>query len=224
MKKLFLVAAMTVAALSVSAQSKVKPGTWSIQPKAGVTITSVTGLDELDGVMKDIAVKSESQVNVGATIGAEAEYQINDRFSVAAGVGYIMQGKQWDDYKVPGVEIKDMKIDLGYINVPIVANYYIFKGLAVKAGVQFAFMTNAKYKYTVKTGNTETTQDIDIKDNCKTFDFSIPVGVSYQFKVPITIDARYQIGLTRLNKYNEEGIKNSKNSVFTVTVGYKFAL
>ena len=219
MKKLFLVTAMTVAALSVSAQSKVKPGTWSIQPKAGVTITSVTGLDDFDGLINDVAVQSESQVNVGATIGAEAEYQINDRFSVAAGVGYIMQGKQWDDYKISGKEIKDLKIDLGYINVPIVANYYIFKGLAVKAGVQFAFMTNAKYTYTVETGNTETTQDIDIKDNCKTFDFSIPVGVSYEFDNHIVIDARYNIGVTKVF----EGSTNH-NSVLLATVGYKFRL
>ena len=71
MKKLFLVTAMTVAALSVNAQSKVKPGTWSIQPKAGVTITSVTGLDDFDGLINDVAVQSESQVKVGATIGSE---------------------------------------------------------------------------------------------------------------------------------------------------------
>lgn len=219
MKKLFFVAAMTVAALSVSAQSKVKPGTWSIQPKAGVTITSVTGLDELDVVMKDIAVKSESQVNVGATIGAEAEYQINDRFSVAAGVGYIMQGKQWDDYKVPGVEVKDLKMDLGYINVPIVANYYIFKGLAVKAGVQFAFMTNAKMKATEIEGKVETKESLDIKDNCKTFDFSIPVGVSYEFDNHIVIDARYNIGVTKVL----DGATNH-NSVLLATVGYKFRL
>jgi hypothetical protein len=52
----------------------------------------------------------------------------------------------------------------------------------------------------------------------------IPVGVSYQFKEPIVIDARYQIGLTRLNKYTADGVKDSKNSVFTLTVGYKFGL
>ena len=219
MKKLFLVAAMTVAALSVNAQSKVKPGTWSIQPKAGVTITSVTGLDDFDGFMNDVAVKSESQVNVGATIGAEAEYQINDRFSVAAGVGYIMQGKQWDDYKVPGVEVKDLKMDLGYINVPIVANYYIFKGLAVKAGVQFAFMTNAKMKATEIEGKVETKESLDIKDNCKTFDFSIPVGVSYEFDNHIVIDARYNIGVTKVL----DGATNH-NSVLLATVGYKFRL
>ena len=210
---------MTVAALSVNAQSKVKPGTWSIQPKAGVTITSVTGLDDFDGFMNDVAVKSESQVNVGATIGAEAEYQINDRFSVAAGVGYIMQGKQWDDYKVPGVEVKDLKMDLGYINVPIVANYYIFKGLAVKAGVQFAFMTNAKMKATEIEGKVETKESLDIKDNCKTFDFSIPVGVSYEFDNHIVIDARYNIGVTKVL----DGATNH-NSVLLATVGYKFRL
>ena len=63
-----------------------------------------------------------------------------------------------------------------------------------------------------------------MKDQYKKFDFSIPVGVSYQFKTPITIDARYQIGLTRLNKYTADGVKDSKNSVFTLTVGYKFGL
>lgn len=217
MKKLFLVAAMTVAALSVSAQSKVKPGTWSIQPKAGVTITSITGLDE--DITLGIGHKSESQVNVGATIGGEVEYQIDNRFSVAAGVGYIMQGKQWDDYEIGGVEWYDSKIELGYINVPIVANCYIFKGFAVKAGVQFAFMTNAKYKYTIKDGNYETKYNQDIKDNCKTFDFSIPVGVSYEFDNHIVIDARYNIGVTKVL----DGATNH-NSVLLATVGYKFRL
>jgi hypothetical protein len=65
---------------------------------------------------------------------------------------------------------------------------------------------------------------VDMKDQYKKFDFSIPIGVSYQFKVPIVIDARYQLGLTRLNKETVPGVKNSKNSVFTLTVGYKFAL
>ena len=126
-----------------------------------------------------------------------------------------------------------MDISLGYIKIPIVANWYIFKGFAVKTGVQFGFLTSATFNTLVKGKSdygdgterkTDIYTSIDVMDNFKKFDFSIPVGVSYQFKVPITIDARYQIGLTRLNKYNEEGIKNSKNSVFTVTVGYKFAL
>ena len=220
MKKLFIVAVMAVAAIGANAQSKVKAGTWSIQPKLGATITSITNMD-YDSKIPGATGKAEYQTFVGATIGGEVEYQVTDRFSVAAGVGYIMQGKQWDDYKFGGYEEKEQKVELGYVNVPVVANYYIFKGLAVKAGVQFAFLTNAKEKGTLVSGNTETTVSNDVKNQCNTFDFSIPVGVSYEFDNHIVIDARYNIGITNVNK---NGNVNCRNSVFLATVGYKFRL
>ena len=62
----------------------------------------------------------------------------------------------------------------------------------------------------------------DFKDACKKFDVSIPVGVSYQFKAPVTLDLRYNIGLTKVNK--ESADKDLKNNVVQLTVGYKFAL
>ncbi len=220
MKKLFFVAVMAVAAIGANAQSKVKAGTWSIQPKLGATITSVTNMD-YDTNISGATGKAEYQTFVGATIGGEVEYQATDRFSIAAGVGYIMQGKQWDDYKFGAYEEKDQKIELGYVNVPVVANYYIFKGFAVKAGAQFAFLTNAKEKGTLVSGNTETSISNDVKNQCNTFDFSIPVGVSYEFDNHIVIDARYNIGITNVNK---NGNVNCRNSVFLATVGYKFRL
>ena len=221
MKKFFLVAAMAVATLTVNAQSKVKAGTWSIQPKLGATITSITGLDDMNTISTYIGTKKESQINVGATIGGEVEYQVDDRFSVAAGVGYIMQGKQWDDFNVGPVEVKDFKLELGYVNVPIVANFYLFKGFAVKAGAQFGFLTNAKVKSTEKEGGHESEESLDVKDQLSTFDFSIPVGVSYEFDNHIVIDARYNIGITNINK---DGNVTNRNSVFLATVGYKFRL
>ena len=221
MKKLFIVAVMAIAAIGANAQSKVKAGTWSIQPKAGATITSITGLDDMNTFSSYIGTKKESQINVGATIGGEVEYQVDDRFSVAAGVGYIMQGKQWDDFNVGPVEVQDFKLELGYVNVPIVANFYLFKGFAVKAGAQFGFLTNAKMKATEKNGDHEIKESQDVKDQLSTFDFSIPVGVSYEFDNHIVIDARYNLGLTKIN---ENGSNSSKNSVIMVTLGYKFAL
>ncbi len=212
---------MAVAAIGANAQSKVKAGTWSIQPKLGATITSITNMDDMNMFSSYIGTKKESQINVGATIGGEVEYQVDDRFSVAAGVGYIMQGKQWDDYKFGAYEEKEQKLELGYVNVPVVANYYIFKGFAIKAGAQFAFLTNAKEKGTSVSGNTETSVSEDVKNQYNTFDFSIPVGVSYEFDNHIVIDARYNIGITNVNK---NGNVNCRNSVFLATVGYKFRL
>ena len=50
------------------------------------------------------------------------------------------------------------------------------------------------------------------------------MGVSYQFKVPIVLDLRYNLGLTKVNKEDIPGVDNYKNNVVQLTVGYKFHL
>jgi hypothetical protein len=227
MKKLVMMAVAAFMA-TVSANAQFEKGTWSLQPFVGGGVATVTNAGDLSLN----GYKLEKKATMAYLTGVEAEYQFADKFSVAAGLNYTSQGCAWDDLKYPdGTKINEIEAELGYIKIPMVANFYIFKGFAVKAGVQFGFLVNSKLNMHAE-GKTDfgdgTNRDTDIytsinvKDNFKKFDFSIPVGVSYQFKVPIVIDARYQIGLTKLNKGTAD--KNLKNSVFTLTVGYKFAL
>lgn len=59
------------------------------------------------------------------------------------------------------------------------------------------------------------------KDEAKqvnTFDFAIPIGMSYEFNNFI-LDARYDIGVTKVPKYGD-GYTN----VLQLTIGYKFKL
>ena len=66
--------------------------------------------------------------------------------------------------------------------------------------------------------------DVNVKDNCNKLDIAIPIGVSYQVPtIPIYIDARYNLGLSKVIK-DEFSNTSCKNQVFQVTVGYKFAL
>jgi hypothetical protein len=227
MKKLFLMVTMLVAAVSANAQ--LEQGTFSIQPKAGATISWLSNMPSLNMGTTEL----DKTPTVGAILGAEAEYQLAEKFSVAAGINYAQQGCGWSDYKLEAgnnkAELKDAKIELGYVNVPITANYYLFKGFAVKAGVQFGFLTSAKLKGTITTeyNGAKSTTDLsgdDFKDQCKKLDVSIPVGISYEFKVPVVIDLRYNIGLMKVNKDSEAGHKDFKNNVIQLTVGYKLAL
>ena len=57
--------------------------------------------------------------------------------------------------------------------------------------------------------------------NCKSVAFSIPLGVSYEYE-NVVVDARYNIGLTRISdiKY----VKSPKSQVIEFTVGYRFGL
>ena len=231
MKKLMMIAAMMVAAVSANAQFE--PGTWSIQPKIGGTMSKVSNMPNFHfGKIGNTNLDIDKSVYTGALIGAEFEYQVAQPFSVAAGLNFSMQGCKWGDYEYKNgdksVKAKDLKIELNYLNIPIVANFYLFKGFAIKTGVQFGFLLSAKEKGTtvIKDGDrsAETKESLDIKDDCKKFDIAIPIGISYQVPtIPIYIDGRYNLGLSKVFQ-DELNDKSCKNQVFQITVGYKFAL
>lgn len=187
MKKLMIAAALMAATVSANAQQPA--GTFSLQPKVGMTISSIT----IDN----------SKYKVGLIAGVEGMYQVSEKFGISAGLSYAMQGC--------GVDVKDVddKYKTEYLNIPILANYYVAPGFAIKAGVQPAFLLKSKVG------------DLDLKDYTESFDCSIPVGVSYEFS-DFVIDGRYNIGVTDVFKGDHSA--NGKNSVFQITVGYKFAL
>jgi hypothetical protein len=206
MRKLMMIAALLVASLNVNAQ---EVGMF-IKPMAGATLTTMTG---------DV---NDLKMKVGFTGGAELGYQFHKMVALTAGALYTMQGA-----RVSNDDNKYM-INTNYLNVPVLLNLYPVSGFGIKAGVQFGFMTDAhsKVQNEDKLEGRKVTIDysIDYKDDFEKFDLSIPVGISYQFSNPFVIDARYQVGVTKLNKESGHGVKDLKNGVFLITFGYKFAL
>lgn len=192
MKKILLMAVVMLASVASYAQQAV--GTFTLQPKIGLNVASLT--------------KNEGgDPRFGLAAGVEAEYQATDIFSVSAGLIYSMQGNK---YKAEGVT-QTTKLD--YINIPILANVYVTKGLAVKLGVQPAFNVNDKMKLSAGSSSVE-----EGNIGAESFDFSIPVGLSYEYN-NVVFDARYNFGVTNIADGGD-----AKNSVFQFTLGYKFAL
>ena len=188
MKKILVVAALMLSSVSTFAQHAV--GSFNLQPKVGVSIANLT---ESKG----------SDPRVGVVAGVEGEYQASDIFSVSAGVLYSMQGT-----KVTA----DATNRLDYINVPIMANVYVVKGLAVKLGVQPGFNVSNK----LKANNLKAIKNY--VNDAQSVDVSIPVGLSYEYN-NLQLDARYNWGVSKAFKWSD-----AKNSVFQITLGYKFDL
>ena len=199
MKKILVVAALMLSSVSTFAQHAV--GSFNLQPKVGVSIANLTELKDTDP-------------RVGVVAGVEGEYQASDIISVSAGVLYSMQGSKYE-YELHNQKYKSTN-KLDYINVPILANVYVTKGLAVKLGVQPGFNVSSSNKQEVNTFAGSGSSTFDVK--AKSVDFSFPVGLSYEYN-NFQLDARYNWGLT---KAFENG--KAKNSVFQITLGYKFDL
>ncbi len=203
MKKLFISIALMVMTLTVQAQHE--EGDFTIQPRVGVTFSNLSDGDKW-------------KTNIA--YGVELEHFLADEFSLSAGVLFTNQGCIYDNLSDDFESDEKIKLHVYYGTIPIMANYYILPGLALKAGIQPALRVKTKAQQGGNSIDLDNAinllyADSDVKIN--KFDFSIPVGLSYEFK-GITLDARYNIGLTSLLN----GGETVRNSVFVLTLGYKF--
>lgn len=234
MKKKFT--AFIVALLgAASAFAQPEAGTFTLTPKVGISAATAGNIYDrtysLQTSSSPISLNIDGLGRVGIVAGVEAGYQVSNRFAVTAGLLYSQQGTEVDG----GLKYENSSFDdksqlaLDYLNIPILANVYLFKGFAVKAGIQPGILLSAKNKIDkTATGifaNVDKHEDVDVKDHCNTIDFSIPVGISYEF-YNVIIDARYNIGVTNIakDKFLESGEKNGSNGVFQLTIGYKISL
>ena len=196
MRELLLMAIVMMASTSVFAQRE--PGTLTLQPRVGL-------------VAADFSTIADTKARVGVFAGAELEYHVSSAVGLSAGVYYAQQGTELTDHMSPytpqpGAEWKDHVITwkLDYLNIPIVANFYVWKGFAIKAGLQPGFKLYSK-------------ED----DEVNNFDVAVPLGISYDFG-HLVLDARYTIGLKRILK--DKSDLDCKNITFQIGLGYKFRL
>lgn len=195
MKKLVLLASMLLAFVSVKAQSEV--GAFSLRPTVGMNIGFMTNADGSDP-------------RVGLVVGAELEYQATDVFAISGGLLYSQQGAKMNDMDIDGT----MKLD--YINVPILANFYVAKGFAFKAGIQPGFNVNDK----AKASGSGASVEMGLGDLSKGFVLAVPIGLSYEFS-NIQIDARFNWGVTHAIS---DSYDSCNSNAFMITLGYKFSL
>jgi hypothetical protein len=195
---------LMIAALMVATLTASAQSGPFIKPMAGGTVATITG---------DV---NELKLKVGFVGGVELGWQFGDHFALTGGALYTMQGARVSDDRTK------YNINIDYLNVPIMAAFYPVKGFGIKAGAQFGFLLNAHQG------------DDKIKDLCNKHDFSIPVGLSYEFD-ECALDLRYNIGLS--NVFNSDAHYDiigdhcmtkadgkTHNAVIMLTIGYKIPL
>jgi len=129
-------------------------------------------------------VSGSVQNKFGFYVGAAGDMGISDKFHVQPEFLYVKAG------------------NLGYVQLPIMAKYYIIDKLYAQLGPQFSLSTNADE---IK----ELLSLVEAEDSIKSIGFDIALGAGYEVLDNLAVQARFATELT--NRYSGPG--NSFGSV-----------
>jgi len=200
MKKILLFTVLGVFAFTTAHSQEVRFGA-----KAGVNLAFLSG--DSDGNFS-FALGVRGDLHIGGL----AEISLSEKFSLQPELWYSSEGSDYSMLFGPSYELK-----LNYIRVPVLAKYYIVKGLSVEAGPSFGMLISAKKDgYTYEDGEND-----DEMENFKSFDAAVAVGVSYRLDMGIFFSVRYNLGLMDIHDREGYNIKN-QNNVIQISTGYMF--
>ncbi|WP_034258062.1 porin family protein [Altibacter lentus] len=208
MKKVMLMLICLPLAMATANAQEVKLGV-----KAGVNFAKLTGdaVEDADG-------------RTGFHLGGVVEIPVSETFAVQPEVLYSQQGLQQEtDFFGDTLETK-LKLD--YINVPVMAKYYVTDGLSIEAGPQFGFNVKAETEISVEgdSDGDEIEGTTDVSDSVSGFDLGLGGGLAYQLNNGVFFQARYMFGISNVDEDDDEGFigDNLTNSTLSFSAGIKF--
>ena len=145
----------------------------------------VKGGLNLYNIQNDNGAKYDSKA--GFHLGLLGHIHLSKHFAMQPELVYSQQGAKYTTSEA------ETKIDLGYINIPVMFQYMFDNGFRIEAGPQLGIMVNAESE----TNGVET----ELNDNLAAIDFALGAGLGW-IHVPsgFGVDARYNFGLTNINE------------------------
>lgn len=206
MKKIIHVSILTIFCFIVNAQEKpTDKSDISFGLKGGLNFSLITGddTDDFDG-------------KVSFHVGTVVEFPISEKFSIQPELLYSEQG---DKGTFDGMEIK---FKLNYLNLPVMAKYYLSEGFSLEAGPQLGMMLSSK----ASGGGVS----VDIKDLIKDVDFGLGFGLGYKLENGLNFSGRYYVGIANIAESSgsllgetiSTGDSTNHNNVFQLSLGYFF--
>ncbi|MEQ1585553.1 MAG: porin family protein [Cyclobacteriaceae bacterium] len=198
MKKLLIVCLMLVGvASSRTALAQVQ---FSLGIKGGVNFANLDVSSSIGDNYKN---------RTGFHGGAFALFKVT-AFAVQPELIFSQQGSKVN------INSQDIDANFSYLNIPIMAKFYLPLGLNLQLGPQFGFLTTAESDYNPISGAQTST---DLKEYYKNSDVSIGMGIGWDLPMKLSIDARYNLGITEIE--DNASLSQTKNQVFQISLGYK---
>jgi hypothetical protein len=179
--------------------------------KAGVGLANLSG--SVADAITDLTGASK-KMKIGFGFGAFLTYAFSPMFAVQPELLYTMKGAKYE------LGAESAKLNFNYLQIPVLLKLtpevqgnikpFIFAGPAL------SFLMSA---------NVSDGGSVDVKDAFKSTEFGILFGAGADFPMSrgkITIDGRYDLGLSNLPKEIGGVTPDMKTSTISFMIGYSF--
>ncbi len=208
LKILLLTVFAVVAIQSVYGQAQIAIGL-----KGGLNFASMTGSTSLSSAYSN---------RTGYHYGAYVLFKFT-KIGLQPEILFSKQGQKFT------VNSQNYESNFDYISIPVMLKLYLAGGLNLQAGPQFSFLASAKGDV-INTSTNGVSTGQDLKNFANSTDVSIALGAGWDLPFGLNIAARYNIGISDINKQtgtvnpalvSSMGTTQSKNQVIQVSVGYR---
>ena len=147
---------------------------------------------------------------LGSRFGAYINYPINKKMSYQLEMQYLQKGSK-KPYMKNSPEI--YLFELNYIELPLLLNYEIKKGIYIESGVGTAFLVGYKEQDEIADINRD-------KPNTLALDFLF--GIQYQFKKNLKLNIRYTNSISPIRKHASEEELGLNSGQYSSLVSFAF--
>lgn len=200
----------------------------SVGIRAGYTLSDVL-VKEPDGYVvegnPDFQIDEDYRPLSSFHIGVDGRLQISERFGVIATLLYARKGYvgRLDWPTGPA----DATWELHYLNLPVVADFCIWKGLCLQGGMEAGWLLKARVESAGETFDPQAYSLFKFKD----FDLGATAGLEYRFQKGFFVSARHVFGILPIEEFEvtdnngaELGEVQSRNSATQFSVGYRHVI
>ena len=177
--------------------------------KAGLNISSWAG-DETEDL------DSRTSFHLGAT----AEIAISDVFSLQPELLFSSQGVK-AEFSDSGFSSENSLVT-NYIQIPVMAKYYVTEGLSLEAGPQIGFLMSANSEGSSTFDGETESYDEDVKELFNSLDFGLNIGAGYKLDSGLNFALRYNLGLSNIADGADDEDFSVTNRVLQLSVGFTF--
>ena len=154
---------------------------------------------------------------LGLIIGGHASIFFNDKLVVKPALLFSQKGTWFNN--VPGqLDSEFYVLTSDYMTLPVLAKFYVTKGLHVQAGPQVSYLLSAKSKQ----GSEGIKADLKDRGYIKSLDAGVVFGLGYEFKSTFTLGLNFDVSFIDIIK-DRDGLEDHvRNDLEWITSQQRF--